>query len=291
MKLFKDIQGIHRYTKESSARGAIVAFVPTMGRLHAGHTELMAAARVAGDITVLSIFVNPMQFGPHEDFKTYPRNLEQDLKTAEAAGVDAVYVPEIDQIYPRGYQTFVTVEELTKTLCGEVRPGHFRGVTTVVLKLFNIVAPHKAVFGMKDYQQYLVVRRMVRDLNLDIEINGVETVREKDGLAMSSRNAYLDKDERKAARCIPRALDEVNAALFGEIREGAALIAIAKKSIETEPLAVIEYISVCDTETLAEVEYIKGAARLMLAVRIGRTRLIDNCLLEKKDWVARLDNI
>lgn len=291
MKLFKDIQGIHRYTKEARVRGAIVAFVPTMGHLHAGHTELVAAARVAGDITVLSIFVNPMQFGPHEDFNTYPRTLEQDLKTAEAAGVDAVYVPDIDQVYPHGYQTFVTVEELTKTLCGEARPGHFRGVTTVVLKLFNIVAPHKAVFGMKDYQQYLVVKRMVKDLNLDIEIMGVETVREKDGLAMSSRNSYLDRGERKAAQCIPRAFDEVNAAFFSEIRESATLISIAKKIIENEPLAVIEYIAMCDNETLAEVEHIEEAARLMLAVRIGRTRLIDNCLLEKKDWVARLDNI
>ncbi|MBI5886354.1 MAG: pantoate--beta-alanine ligase [Deltaproteobacteria bacterium] len=291
MKLFKDIQGMRRYTKEARARGAIVAFVPTMGHLHAGHGELMAAASAAGDITVLSIFVNPMQFGPHEDFNTYPRTLEQDLKTAEAAGVDAVYVPDIAQIYPRGYQTFVTVEELTKTLCGEARPGHFRGVTTVVLKLFNIVAPHKAVFGIKDFQQYIVVRRMVQDLNLDIEIIGVETVREKDGLAMSSRNSYLDRDERKAARCIPRAFDEVNAAFFGEIRESATLINIAKKIIENEPLAVVEYIAVCDNETLAEVEHIEGAARLMLAVRIGRTRLIDNCLLEKKDWVARLDNI
>lgn len=291
MKQFKDIKEMRRYTKEMRAKGAIVALVPTMGCLHAGHRELISAARRAADVVILSIFVNPMQFGPHEDFQAYPRNLEEDLKIAQSAGVDAVYLPDITQMYPQGFQTFVTVEELTKGLCGEVRPGHFRGVTTVVLKLFNVTGPHKAVFGLKDYQQYVVIRRMVEDLNLDIEIMGVETVRESDGLAMSSRNSYLDRAERKAAKCIPCALDEVNAAFFNDVRDSAALIAIAKKKIETEPLAVIEYLTVCDCETLAEIEYVEGAARLMLAIRIGKARLIDNCLLEKKTWVARLDNL
>lgn len=282
---------MRRYAKEMRAKGAIVALVPTMGYLHAGHQELISTARKIADITILSIFVNPMQFGPHEDFQAYPRNLEEDLNIAQAAGIDAVYLPDITRVYPQAFQTYVNVEELTKGLCGDVRPGHFRGVATVVLKLFNIVTPHKAIFGLKDYQQYLVVRRMVEDLNLDIEIIGVETVRESDGLAMSSRNSYLDRAERKAAKCIPCALDEVNAAFFNDVRDSSALIAIAKKKIETEPLAVIEYIAVCDTETLAEIEYVEGAARLMLAVKIGKARLIDNCLLEKKTWVARLDSL
>ncbi|OGQ55168.1 MAG: pantoate--beta-alanine ligase [Deltaproteobacteria bacterium RIFCSPLOWO2_02_FULL_53_8] len=291
MRLFKDRIEMHRYTKEMRAMGAIVTLVPTMGYLHAGHRELMSVARKSADISVLSIFVNPIQFGPHEDFKTYPKNIENDLKLAQAAGIDAVYIPDLTQIYPKGFQTYVMVEELSKGLCADARPGHFRGVATIVLKLFNIVAPQKAVFGLKDYQQYLVVRRMVEDLNLDIEVLGVETVRESDGLAMSSRNSYLDPLERKAAKCIPRAFDEVNAAFFNDVHDSAALIATAKKKIEAEPLAMIEYISICDTETLAEIDYVEGAARLLLAVRIGKARLIDNCLLEKKTWVAQLDKL
>ncbi|MBI5563078.1 MAG: pantoate--beta-alanine ligase [Deltaproteobacteria bacterium] len=291
MKIIEDIREMRRYAKEARAKGAAVALVPTMGYLHAGHAELLRVARESADLVVLSIFVNPMQFGPKEDYQTYPRDINGDMKLAAQTGVDAVFVPYAADMYHHGFQTFVNVEELTKVLCGEVRPGHFRGVTTVVLKLFNIVGPAKAVFGKKDYQQYLVVRRMVEDLNLDVEIIGVETMREPDGLAMSSRNSYLDPAERLAARCIPRAMDEVNAAFFDGTRASASLIDIVKKIIENEPLAVVEYISVCDTETLADLEYVEDSARLLLAVKVGKARLIDNCLLEKKGWSASLDSL
>ncbi|MBI5236293.1 MAG: pantoate--beta-alanine ligase [Deltaproteobacteria bacterium] len=276
MKIIEDISEMQSLAGSARGAGTAITLVPTMGFLHAGHEELLRVARGKAGFLILSIFVNPAQFGPNEDYKTYPRDMDADIKVALSSGVDCVFAPRPEEMYPDGFQTYTQVERLSMGLCGEARPGHFKGVATVVLKLFNIVMPHVAVFGKKDYQQFVLIRRMVRDLNLDVEVVGVETVRESDGLAMSSRNSYLDADERKAAVCIPRALDEARSALSGE--DAQAVIRMVKKNIENEPLAVIEYIKVCDKDTLQALDRIEAGAMLLLAVRIGKTRLIDNCL-------------
>lgn len=263
---------------EARSRGEQIAFVPTMGYLHDGHRELLKAGRARGGLLILSIFVNPAQFGPKEDYGSYPKDLERDMKTAGEAGTDIVFTPGPSAVYPPGYQTYVEVTEITKGLCGQSRPGHFRGVATVVLKLFNIVMPHVAIFGKKDFQQLVTIKRLVLDLNLLIDIVGIETVREADGLAMSSRNSYLGPVERQAAASIPRALEAAKeAASIGVASAG--IMAKVKKIIEKEPQAVIEYVKVCDPDTLEELEYIGKNAQLLIAVRIGRARLIDNCLL------------
>ncbi len=278
MKIIKDISMMQRFCLDARARGDTIAFVPTMGYLHDGHRTLLQVGRTKGDILVLSIFVNPAQFGPKEDYASYPRGLERDLKIAEEAGTDIVFTPEPSAVYPPGYQTYVEVTELTKGLCGAHRPGHFKGVATVVLKLFNIVVPHTAILGKKDFQQFVTIKSLVEDLNLPIKIVGVETVREADGLAMSSRNAYLSPPERKAASSIPRALEAAAEAVSCGAASGE-IIKKVKKIIEKEPQAVIEYISICDPEGLKELDYIEKNAQILIAVRIGKARLIDNCLL------------
>jgi pantoate--beta-alanine ligase len=234
-----------------------------MGSLHDGHLCLVRDARTRGDRVVVSIFVNPMQFGPSEDFAKYPRDLQRDRALLESLGVDVLFHPTVAEIYPDGYQTHIEVENLSLPLCGMVRPGHFRGVATVVAKLFNIVQPHVAIFGEKDFQQLQIVRRLVRDLSMDIDIVGHPIVREADGLAMSSRNAYLTPAERRAAVCLSRALCH------------AVTAAIAQ-----EPLAQIEYAKLCDPESLQEIDQVQGAAVLALAVRFGRARLIDNRVIK-----------
>jgi len=292
MKIIKDIPEMQRLCMEARARGAKITLVPTMGFLHDGHRALLRAGRRgtnakrrgSGDLLILSIFVNPAQFGPNEDFASYPRDMERDLKIAAEEGCDIVFTPEPSAVYPPGYQTYAEVTEITKGLCGQSRPGHFRGVTTVVLKLFNIVVPHAAVFGEKDFQQFMTIKKMVEDLNLPIEIIGVETVREADGLAMSSRNAYLSPEDRRAASSIPRALDAAKEAALSSAAT-AAILKKAKKIIENEPQIVIEYAKVCDPVglwELGELDHIEKNARLLVAVRIGKTRLIDNCLLTAK---------
>ncbi len=277
MKIIEDISEMQRLAGLARRAGTTITLVPTMGFLHEGHKELLRVARGSPGLLILSIFVNPAQFGPNEDYKTYPRDMDADQRVARSSGVDCVFAPRSEDMYPEGFQTYVQVESLSTYLCGEARPGHFKGVATVVLKLFNITMPHSTVFGKKDYQQFVLIRRMIRDLNLDVEVVGVETVREADGLAMSSRNSYLDANERKAAVCIPRALDEGRFALSGE--DAQAVIRRVKKIIENEPFAVIEYIKVCDKDTLEGLAHIRTGAMLLLAVRIGKTRLIDNCLL------------
>ncbi len=284
MKIISDPGEMRDFSLRARLERAPV-LVPTMGFLHDGHKALLRVGRQRAKEgpLVLSIFVNPSQFGPGEDFSSYPRDMERDLKTAEGEGVDVVFAPDAGAMYPPGFQTFVEVTELSAPLCGKGRPGHFRGVATVVLKLFNIVMPSAAVFGRKDYQQYLVIRRMVEDLGLGVEIIGVDTVREPDGLAMSSRNAYLGSKERAAALCIPRALDAAERAFGAGERSSAALVVNMKKIIENEPSAVVEYIDVRDAETLAGIDRIEGVAVAALAVRIGGpkgTRLIDNRLLQ-----------
>lgn len=247
--------------------GSEVGLVPTMGALHEGHQALARAARSECDIVVASIFVNPAQFGPGEDFERYPRDEERDARVAEEWSVDFVFAPSGEELYPQGFQTWVEVEEANHALEGEARPGHFRGVATVCLKLFNLVRPERAYFGQKDAQQAAVVERMVRDLNLPLEIRVVATVRDEDGLAFSSRNAYLSVEEREAARTLPRAL----AAGADAHRQGADAALAARQALAGNPLLALEYV---------EVARLNGRTYLLAAVRAGNTRLIDNVVLE-----------
>jgi pantoate--beta-alanine ligase len=281
MRIIENIAGMREWSEAERRAGNRIAFVPTMGFLHRGHLCLVRDARAHGDRLVVSIFVNPTQFGPGEDFSGYPRDFERDCELLKAEGVDALFHPSVEEMYPQGGQTLVEVEKLSLPLCGASRPGHFRGVATVVTKLFNIVLPHLAVFGEKDYQQLQVIRRLVRDLSLGVEIIGHPIVREADGLAMSSRNAYLSETERAAAVCLSRALCRTER-LFkrGEL-SARVLVRNALDELEKEPLANVEYARLCDAETLDEIDVIDDAAVLALAVRIGKARLIDNRLFQR----------
>lgn len=263
-------------------------FVPTMGYLHAGHLSLVKRARADNDHVAVSIFVNPTQFGPNEDLAAYPRDLQRDLSLLEPLGVDLVFNPTPEVMYPPHYQTYVTVDEVTKYLEGASRPGHFRGVATVVAKLFNIVGAERAYFGQKDAQQTVVIRRMVADLNLPIEIVICPTIREADGLAMSSRNTYLDADHRRAAPVLYRALCAAKDAFDQGERGGDRLRAIMRGVIEAEPLAKIDYVSAADATTLQEATQVDEAHGLLLsmAVRVGKPRLIDNFLYENGNWLT-----
>ncbi len=260
--------------------GQIIAFVPTMGYLHEGHLTLLREARNLGNHVVLSIFVNPTQFGPNEDLDAYPRDTENDLRLAREAGVDTVFMPETDTIYGNNYQTYVTLENLPHHLCGLSRPVHFRGVATVVTKLFNIVMPHVAVFGEKDFQQVAVIRQMVADLDFPIKIQGVPTVREADGLAMSSRNAYLSVQERKDALVLYKTLEQTQSLVSQGEKDVDKLLEKAKNTILRAPGSRIDYINICDPDTLEDLETVAGPALMALAVFIGQTRLIDNKVLE-----------
>jgi len=259
--------------------GRRIALVPTMGALHAGHLALVAAARRRAQRVVVSIFVNPIQFDRRDDFERYPRTLDDDLRICATAGVDAVYAPSAAAMYAEGFQTAVEVTRLTEPLCGAARPGHFRGVTTVVTKLFHAVRPDVAVFGEKDYQQLAVVRRLAADLDFGIEIVGVPTVREPDGLALSSRNRRLAPDDREAARCVPRALNAAAELVLAGERRAGPVVARATAVIAGERRARLEYAELRDPETLGEVAEVGGPALLAVAVWVGGVRLIDNRLL------------
>ena len=261
------------WTLAARARGERVSFVPTMGALHEGHVTLLREARKHGQRVVLSIFVNPTQFGPNEDLARYPRDLGGDLAKAAGAGTDAAYVPDVRDVYPPGYQTTVEVPELARGLCGPFRPGHFAGVATVVCKLFNVVRPDVALFGEKDYQQLAIVRRMVVDLDMGIEIVGVPTVREADGLAMSSRNAYLSPAERARALSISRALFAARDGALGGARDGVALVAGARAALDVDR---VDYVELVDAESLRPATDLARPTVLAVAAFIGRTRLIDN---------------
>lgn len=254
-------------------------FVPTMGYLHEGHLSLVRRARAENDHVAVSIFVNPTQFGPHEDYNRYPRDLERDLQLLAPLGVELVFAPPVEEMYPPGFQTWVVVEEVSRPLEGAARPGHFRGVATVVTKLFNILQPDRAYFGQKDAQQTVVIRRMVQDLNIPVEIVVCPTVREPDGLAMSSRNTYLSPEERQAATVLFRALQAAKARYEEGERDAERLRAVMREVIQAEPLARLDYVSVADPETLQELSRVEDRALLSLAVYIGKTRLIDNILL------------
>jgi pantoate--beta-alanine ligase len=261
------------WSRAISSHGERIAFVPTMGALHAGHATLLREGRGRGNQLVLSIFVNPTQFGPTEDLARYPRTLDADLALAASVGVDVAYVPDAAAVYPPGFQTYVDVRELTRGLCGPFRPDHFAGVATVVAKLFNIVRPDVALFGEKDYQQLAVIRRMVADLDMPIEIVGVPTVREPDGLALSSRNAYLGPSERTRARSLSRALLNARNQAATGVHDGQALLAQARVLLDVDRL---DYLELVDAETLAPVTQIDRTAVMAVAAFIGRTRLIDN---------------
>lgn len=257
----------------------VFGLVPTMGALHAGHLSLVRRAKAENDHAGVSIFVNPTQFGPREDLSKYPRPLERDLQLLSDAGVDLVWTPTPDSVYPPGFQTWVEVENVTRPFEGAHRPGHFRGVATVVAKLFNAFTPDRAYFGQKDAQQVVVIKRMAADLNFPLEIVVCPTVREPDGLALSSRNAYLSPDERKAAAVLHRALSTAKEAFDKGERGGGRLREIMTSTLAAEPLARPDYVSAADPETLAELDQIHGGILLLMAVRIGATRLIDNFLL------------
>ncbi len=268
---------------QTRAKGQKVGFVPTMGFLHEGHASLLRQSRKDNEITVLSIFVNPMQFGPKEDLKNYPRDIKKDEKLAKKENVDIIFYPSVDEIYPTGYLTHVEVADLSGRLCGESRPGHFKGVATVVLKLLNIVAPDVMYLGQKDAQQALIIRKMVEDLNVPVKIRIMPTVREKDGLAMSSRNSYLSEDERRQAAVLYEALTQARQKVRAGERSAVQLIANIRLMIEKQTSGVIDYIQCVNTNDLLPVSKISGEVLIALAVRYGRARLIDNVIVGVHD--------
>ena len=280
MKIVGTVKEVREQVKEWKKQGLSVGFVPTMGYLHEGHKSLMDAARKGNDKVVVSIFVNPMQFGPTEDLATYPRDLDHDAALCESAGVDLIFHPEAEEMYEKDFCSFVDMTGLTEGLCGKTRPIHFRGVCTVVNKLFNIVTPDHAYFGQKDGQQLAVIKRMVRDLNMDIEIVGCPIVREEDGLAKSSRNTYLSSEERKAALILSKTV-ALGKELVKTEKDANKVVEAMKKNIETEPLAKIDYVEAVDALSMAPVEKLEGTCMLAMAVYIGKTRLIDNTLINE----------
>jgi pantoate--beta-alanine ligase len=279
MQIITTISEMQSLAESLRRQGKTIGFVPTMGFLHEGHLSLMRRARHECDTVVVSIFVNPTQFGPQEDFDRYPRDEEGDRKKCESAGVDIIFMPSAEAMYPEKPRVFVTVEGISDILEGAVRPGHFRGVATVVAKLFNIVKPHKAFFGQKDYQQCAVIKRMVKGLDMDVEVVVMPTVREKDGLAMSSRNSYLGADERRAAAAIHRALSAAEQLVIAGVKEPGKLENKMRAILHEERGISIDYIELADPETLAPLDVVRGGIVILVAVRLGRTRLIDNLLI------------
>ncbi len=276
MKTIKTIKEMKEFSSRARRAGKTIAFVPTMGFFHEGHLSLMREGRRRGDLLIVSLFVNPTQFGPHEDFKNYPRDFERDSKMAGGVGTDVLFAPEASEMYPPDHQTIVRVEKVTQNLCGRARPTHFQGVTTVVLMLFEIVMPHVAIFGEKDYQQLVTVQQMVRDLHLSVEVMGMPTVREADGLAMSSRNTYLLPEERKAALSLYRSLQKAKELLQKGERKADRILQEMKGILQSEPLVRIDYAQICDARTLQDVDRVEGDVVVALAAYLGKTRLIDN---------------
>jgi pantoate--beta-alanine ligase len=276
MKIINTIAQMQSFAESIRMHGKKISFVPTMGYLHEAHINLMREAAKMADFLVVSIFVNATQFGPKEDFSRYPRDFDRDCKMAEDVNVDVIFSPSNEEMYPENYQTYVNVEDVTQNLCGMSRPGHFRGVTTVCCKLFNIVKPHTAVFGKKDFQQFVTIKRMVADLNLDLKIIGMPTIREKDGLAMSSRNVYLNEKERVSALSLVNSLKLAERLYDNGERQTSRILGEVTELIHSAPFTGIDYVKICDTSTLMDIDEIKGEAVIALAVKIGTTRLIDN---------------
>lgn len=283
MKVLRTIKEIKEYAKTQKQAGKIIGLVPTMGALHEGHLTLMRAAREKCDIVIASVFVNPVQFGPNEDYDAYPRRFEEDCKKLETVPVDAVFHPEPAEMYPDGYATYVNVEgEITHKLCGVQRPGHFRGVATVVTKLMNLSRADEAFFGQKDAQQVVVISRFVEDLNINVHINMVPIVREESGLARSSRNQYLSADEKKAALVLSRSLKAAKMLYADGENKVAELKKVVSDILEAEPMATVDYVELYSFPGLLSIEEVKGPALLAIAVKIGKTRLIDNVILGKE---------
>lgn len=280
MKILRTVAQITEFAKAAQQAGKVIGLVPTMGALHEGHLTLMRTAKAKCDVVIASVFVNPVQFGPNEDYDAYPRRFEEDCRKLESVGVDAVFHPEPAEMYPEGYGTYVNVESaFTGKLCGGQRPGHFRGVATVVTKLMNLSRAQEAFFGQKDAQQVLVIKRFVKDLNIQVNVNMVPIVREESGLARSSRNAYLSPEEKQAALVLSRSLKKAEEAYkTGEISV-EALKNIVRNEIATEPMAVIDYVELYSFNELKEISQVKGESLLAIAVKIGKTRLIDNIII------------
>lgn len=280
MQIIRTVKAMQHEADGLRMAGKRIAFVPTMGALHAGHLSLIRRANQEADVVVVSIFVNPTQFGPTEDLDAYPRDFQRDEALAEGAGADLIYYPAVEEMYPEPYHSFVTVDTLTEKLCGASRPGHFAGVTTVVTKLFNAVKPHVAVFGQKDYQQVAVIRRMVTDLNQDVAIVTAPIVRESDGLAMSSRNAYLSSEERQDALVLSSTLEDAEQLIRNGVRDAGRLWEAIEARIMKKNHTRIDYIALVDPDTLEAVNTVEGRVLIALAVFVGKTRLIDNRLIE-----------
>ncbi len=280
MQIVNTIKEVRTQIKEWRKQGETIGFVPTMGYLHEGHGSLIKKAKEQCDKVVVSIFVNPMQFGVNEDLDSYPRDLEADAKLCETLGADLIFHPEVEEMYDGGFCSFVDMNGLTKELCGKSRPIHFRGVCTVVNKLFNIVTPDKAFFGEKDAQQLAVIRRMVKDLNMDVEIVGCPIIREEDGLAKSSRNTYLNEEERKAALILSKTIYLGQELVKNGERDSAKLIEAMRENISKEPLARIDYVDVVSMDTIEKIDTLQGMVLVAMAVYIGKTRLIDNFIIQ-----------
>jgi pantoate--beta-alanine ligase len=273
------ISGIRAFVASCRQKGKTVGFVPTMGAFHEGHLSLIRDARRRNGAVIVSIFVNPLQFSAGEDFDRYPRRLDQDTRLIASEGVDVLFAPSVAEMYPKGFDSYVDQTDLPAKLCGRFRPGHFRGVMTIVTKLFNIVKPDDAYFGQKDYQQYLILRRTVTDLNLDVGVRMLPTVREEDGLAMSSRNVYLGPKQRKDATCLYRALHRAEELVAAGESSAARVAAEMKRLIHRVKGTRVEYVEIVNSESLEPVKEIKGRTLVALAVRIGKARLIDNTLV------------
>ncbi len=288
MKIIYANEEIKKWSRSSKKEGKTIGFVPTMGALHEGHLSLIRNAKKRADLVVVSIFVNPTQFGPHEDFELYPRDTEKDLKALEAEQVDVVFIPDESSMYGDGYRTYIEVEHLTDKLCGASRPGHFRGVTTVVAKFFNLIQPNTAFFGRKDYQQLVVIRKMVEDLNMDLKIVGCPIIREHDGLALSSRNRYLSMEERNQGLLLSKTLKLISKMMQNqalsllEVRD-AAMNFLMKNSKDNFALEYLEWVNADNLERIEQLEGFQGTITIAMAAQVGKTRLIDNIQVEVED--------
>jgi pantoate--beta-alanine ligase len=276
LEIIETVSAMQNFAETNRRNGQRISLVPTMGYFHEGHLNLMRIGRKVGDCLVVSIYVNPTQFAPTEDFAAYPRDFERDRSLAEEVGVDVIFYPSNKKMYPAGYQTYVDVREVTKNLCGISRPNFFQGVATVCTKLFHIVKPHAAIFGKKDFQQYVVIKRMVQDLDMDIEVIGMDITREPDGLAMSSRNVYLSSQERKSALSLSASLGLAEELYSKGERSSEKILERVRKMISDNPFTKIDYAKICDAATIKDVDKMEGECVLALAVWVGKTRLIDN---------------
>jgi len=280
MRILNTIDETKQAIRKLKEQGKIIGFVPTMGYLHEGHIHLIEACKKENDITVVSIFVNPAQFAPTEDFNRYPRDVDRDVKMLEKAGADLLFCPEIKEVYPEGYATYIEVEKMGKVLCGKNRPTHFRGVLTVVLKLFNITSPHHAYFGQKDAQQAIIIKKMSVDLNLDVCVRTIPTVRDADGLALSSRNSYLSTGERSLALYLPGALDKARLQINSGLRNAEAVKQLIRNELNRHSSIRIDYVDAVDLERLEDVETVElNDTLIAAAIWVGKTRLIDNFIL------------